>query len=125
MIQLFMLLIAFQWKHFVCDFPLQKDPYMFKNKGTYGHPGGIAHSLIHAVGTMYVLMAFFPLLSYTIWLSLSVLDFIIHYHIDLCKTKINDHYGWKAESSSEFWILLGVDQLLHQLTYLAIIALLV
>jgi len=37
-------------KHFICDFPLQANPWMYRNKGTYGHAGGLAHSALHGVG---------------------------------------------------------------------------
>jgi len=49
-----LLMFAFFTKHFICDFVLQAFPYMYKNKGTYGHLGGIWHSLIHVLGTAIV-----------------------------------------------------------------------
>lgn len=110
------LLVAFQIKHFICDFPLQAHPYMYKNKGTYGHPGGIAHALIHGFGTMFLGIIFG--LPFTLWGMLVILDFVVHYHIDWAKMKLNNHYGWTPLTSEKFWILLGVDQLLHQLTYI-------
>lgn len=107
---------AFQIKHFICDFPLQ-GPFQYKNKGTYGHPGGLLHSIIHALGTLPICLLFnFPL-------YLVLLDAVIHYHIDWAKMNINKHYNLLPNNSEYFWWLLGLDQFLHQLTYILIIAL--
>lgn len=103
-------------KHFVCDF-LYQPPYMWQNKGTLGHWGGIAHSLFHAVVTALLLLYFAPSL---IWLS--VVEFVIHYFTDYFKMNINKKYKWAANTHNEFWILLGVDQLIHSLTYVGIVA---
>ncbi len=46
------LLLALFTKHFVCDFPLQAFPFMYRNKGTYGHPGGLLHAYIHFLGSL-------------------------------------------------------------------------
>ena len=40
-----------QFKHFIFDYVLQT-PFQFRNKGTYGHPGGILHSGLQAIGTI-------------------------------------------------------------------------
>jgi hypothetical protein len=42
-------------KHFICDFPLQAFPWIYRNKGTYGHIGGLTHALLHGIGTFTVL----------------------------------------------------------------------
>lgn len=125
------LMFAFCFKHFVCDFPLQIWPYQYANKKYYGHPGGILHASIHGIGTFLILLIpfFQPVLNIhpTIIdiLFLASIDAVIHYHIDWAKMNLNDKYGWKPHTSSEFWILLGVDQLLHSLTYVGIIWILV
>ena len=103
-------------KHFIIDFPLQK-PYQWMNKGTYGHPGGILHASLHGLGTWLCLVPFS-----TIALPLAIADMIIHYHIDWAKMKINKHYGWGANTHEQFWWLLGLDQFLHYLTYIGILA---
>ncbi len=112
-----LLLALFGIKHFVVDFLLQK-PYQFLNKGTYGHPGGLLHAGLHGLGTIAILWIFADLP----WiLTMAVFDVILHYHIDWAKVKINKHFGWAANTHEEFWWLLGFDQLLHWLTYCAII----
>ncbi len=107
---LFLLLI----KHFVCDFPLQAFPYQYRNKGTYGHLGGILHSGIHVVGSMLVMIFFTNLYMALI---LSLFDGIMHYHIDWAKMNIGKKYNLKPDNSEMFWVLLGFDQLLHVTTY--------
>lgn len=102
--------IAFSVKHFICDFPLQW-AYQYKNKGTYGHPGGLLHASIHIVGTFIVCSIF----SFPLWLAF--VDGIVHYHIDWAKMRLNTRWHLKPDTSEYFWWLLGVDQLLHYLTY--------
>lgn len=115
------LLLLFQLKHFVCDF-LYQPPYMFKNKGTYGHWGGIAHAGFHTVATAAILRTFSS--SWSLVLALSALEFVVHYHIDFAKMWMNAVRGW-TPACNAFWLSLGVDQLAHQLTYLALVALFV
>lgn len=105
-------------KHFVVDFLLQR-PYQYLNKGTYGHPGGVLHAGLHGTATMLSLRLF----GYDVKLAmiLGLLDTVLHYHIDWAKVNINRHYGWTATTHEQYWWLLGLDQLLHTLTYILII----
>jgi hypothetical protein len=104
-------------KHFICDFPLQANPWLYRNKGTYMHPGGIAHACIHALGTLLVLAPFIGSLS----MLYAAIDMLVHYHIDWAKMNISKRYDLQPNNSERFWILLGFDQLLHHITYFAII----
>jgi hypothetical protein len=113
------LMTAFLVKHFICDFPLQANPWFYKNKGTYGHPGGLAHAYIHMVGTWTILA--FTHLSVGTLLLLGLADGVIHYHIDWVKMNVTAAYKLTPTNSEWFWILLGLDQLLHYLTYIGII----
>lgn len=111
-----MIWLFFIIKHFVCDFPLQK-PKHFMNKGIYGHWGGIEHALIHGIGTLWVVCWFANPLQLLIAFTI---DFVTHYHIDWLKM------WWTAKkkytpNDSMFWIWLGIDQMLHYLTYWIII----
>ena len=105
-------------KHFICDFPLQAWAWLYRNKGQYGHPGGITHSAVHCAGTFIVLLFW---LGTTAWIF-ALIDFIAHYHIDWAKMNVSKKFNLRADSSDWFWILLGFDQLLHHLTYFAIAA---
>jgi hypothetical protein len=105
--------VAFILKHFLCDFPLQR-AYQYRNKGIYGHPGGILHAAIHGVGTLGVcFLAALPL-----WLA--AVDTVIHYHVDWAKSQVNDRLALKPDNDN-FWNLLGIDQMAHYLTYILLI----
>jgi hypothetical protein len=104
-------------KHFICDFPLQANPWMYRNKGTYLHPGGIVHAGIHAIGTLLVLAPFIGSAS----VMYALIDMVVHYHIDWAKMNLSQRYDLQPTNSERFWILLGFDQLLHHITYFAII----
>ena len=113
------LLLAFFVKHFAVDF-LMQGPYQYKNKGTYGHPGGILHAWLHCIGTLVCLLFFTP---YAILYA--VADMILHYHIDWAKMNINAKMGWGPTTHEQFWWLLGADQFLHALTYIGMLMVLV
>lgn len=112
-ITLFALLLL---KHFVCDFVLQT-PWQIAQKGIYGARGGLVHSGIHVAGTFVVLLAVGTALP-TIAIIL-VAEFIIHYHIDWSKEQTVKRLDWRV--GARFWNAIGFDQLLHGLTYLAIV----
>jgi hypothetical protein len=109
-----LILTALIVKHFVVDFPLQK-PYQWKNKGTYGHPGGILHAVLHGIGTYLCIVLVTPLA-----VMLALLDALVHYHVDWAKMNLNRRL--QLDPSKEgFWWALGLDQLLHYLTYVVIL----
>jgi hypothetical protein len=112
------LLTALTIKHFIVDFPLQPK-YMYSNKGTYAHFGGILHAGLHGLGTYICLIIFAP--EYAIYLA--ILDMCVHYHIDWAKMNLNKKLGWGPTTHEQFWWLMGFDQLLHSLTYVLIITL--
>lgn len=110
---LFTLLVV---KHFIADFILQTDK-MVQEKGTYGAPGGLHHSLWHGLLTAFI---FFPVIgSVMLVLKIGFIDAVCHYHIDWAKMNITRKY---TPANQEFWFWLGVDQMLHYLTYIGLIA---
>lgn len=116
MLNLFCLLALFGIKHFVADFALQFE-YMTRDKGIYGASGGIEHASLHAVLTLWILV--FIVGNANVAIVLALLDGVIHYHIDWAKQKFTRGL---TPADREFWFYLGLDQLLHYLTYVAIIA---
>jgi len=108
-------------KHTAGDFFLQT-PYQYENKGIYGHPGGLLHALIHAGLTLPVLLILAPA-SAGLALAIPAAEFAAHYHIDWVKERIVKGWGLTADHSW-YWRVLGVDQLLHGLTYVGIVAVL-
>ena len=112
-----LILVLLFTKHFIVDFPLQT-PYQYQNKGSYGHPGGLLHSIQHGLGTYAILMWITPL-AYLF----AIADFIVHYHIDWAKVKLTNHFQLTPENP-RFWTLLGLDQYLHAMTYIIMVSLL-
>lgn len=110
------ILLALLTKHFIVDFLIQPS-WMYLNKGNLRHPGGWVHAGLHAGVTLYILLAFHvPYAGLLAWMEL-----FLHYGIDYAKVNINLRTGWKPTTSEYFWMLLGLDQYLHQLTYLVIL----
>lgn len=115
------LLLAFLFKHFIIDFLLQR-PYQYLNKGIYGHPGGILHAALHGAGTYLIILIWMvcnPELSAT-YLLLAFADAVIHYNVDWSKVNICKKYNLTPTNSEYYWWILGLDQLLHYLTYVGI-----
>lgn len=109
-------------KHAVADFYLQST-YQYQNKGRYGHPGGILHSAIHVALTPLVYLVIAPA-SLLLVLGIAASEFVLHYHIDWLKEQIGHRSSWTPQDRC-FWFALGTDQLVHGLTYLAIVGVLI
>jgi hypothetical protein len=103
-------------KHLIFDFFLQT-AYQYKNKGIYGHPGGILHAGLHVFGTSFLFLFIYP--GAALAAQILVGEFIVHYHVDWTKEQVNKRMRLTAEDAA-FWWTLGVDQFLHGATYIAI-----
>lgn len=114
--------IVLSVKHTIADYGLQTQ-YQFRNKGTYGHPGGLLHSGLHALFTLPVFLVL-PPATMELAFAIIVGEFVVHYHIDWFKEQLTKRYALK-HCDQHFWKLFGIDQLAHSLTYVAIIALLI
>ncbi len=84
---------------------------------------GLLHAGIHVALTPLVYLVLAPA-SLLLALAITVGEFLVHYHVDWLKEQINRRKGWTVNDHS-FWSLLGTDQFVHGLTYLAIVAALV
>jgi len=109
------LFVLFSIKHFLADFVFQSNT-MVEQKGTYGAFGGLQHAFTHAMLTAFLLLPVIPLIM--VVLKLAFLDGVIHYHIDWAKQQFSKGY---TPADKSFWFWLGLDQMLHQLTYVIII----
>ena len=105
-------------KHAVADFFLQT-AFQWRNKGEYGHPGGLVHVAIHAALTIPVFLILQPPTLLTAALVLFG-EAVVHYHIDWLKDRMVKSRHWTATDDS-YWRALGFDQLLHGLTYIGIV----
>ena len=110
-------LLAFEIKHFLCDFVVQT-AYQVRTKGIYGHVGGLLHAGLHIAGSIPALL----LLGVSVQTGAVILiaEFAVHYHTDWIKANIDRVTHW-GHQDQRYWILFGADQLVHQLTYLGIV----
>ena len=111
-IEIFILLVLLQIKHWYVDFVNQTNEEV-QCKGTYLDWRGMKHSAKHGLATAAILFPFAPL---DIILILSALDFVTHYHIDWLKM----NFGNRDMQNPKFWNHLGLDQMAHQLVYVLI-----
>lgn len=109
-----------QIKHFVFDYLVQT-PYQFLNKGKYGHPGGILHAGLQALGTTVAFFIISPALA--VGVAIIVGEFLAHYHIDWTKEWWLRTGGYTT-SDGAYWRIYGIDQFAHQATYVVIAAIL-
>jgi hypothetical protein len=110
--------IFLQFKHFLCDFALQNE-YQLRAKRTYGDVGGALHSCLHALATTPVFILLRPSLG--LGLAIVAAELFVHYHVDWLKERILIERSWSVADRA-YWRMLGIDQLLHNLTYVGIIA---
>lgn len=114
--------LAFVIKHFLAEFLYQR-PYNWLNKGTYGHMGGISHTLNHALMSFFILLFEAPLLGL---FGLIIAEAVIRYHVEWFKMKIVKKTGFNhIDHAPEWWILTGVQQSVYYAVYVVMICLVV
>ncbi len=113
----FVLFIGLEVKHYLADYFLQP-AWILVGKGDLRHPGGYAHAGIHAgLSAVVLLLVGTPL---PVLVGLVFAEWVIHYALDY--SKIQYSKGVRIDSApGRFWALHGIDQLTHQLTYAAMI----
>ncbi len=113
----FALLIGLEIKHYVADYFLQPG-WMLGGKGNLRHPGGYAHAAVHAAFSAVVLLACGSPPGLVALLFIA--EFVVHYALDFAKIQYSTGVHVDREPR-RFWALHGIDQLTHQLTYAAMI----
>jgi Protein of unknown function (DUF3307) len=117
-VTLLVAMVAFQAKHLVCDFILQTR-YQVDNKGFYGRLGGLAHAGWHILFSIPVLLILTR--SAGLIAGLLLFEFLVHYHTDWLKARTQRLRGW-TQNDAIYWVAFGADQFVHQVTYLAMVA---
>jgi hypothetical protein len=116
---LFLLLVIYQLKHFLCDYPLQTAYMLGKFKGGNQWIGPLfAHAGAHAFATLLIALCFAP--AYGIAILLALFDFAAHFSIDRLKVL----KGSYPMADKRFWWALGADQMAHHFTHYSITAIL-
>ena len=114
---LFLLIV----KHCVTDLGIQSQLLWGKTVNKKYYFGCHSHYLHHAIGTFIV---FALLTDWKTTLLATVIDYIVHWHIDFVKYQINNHLELKR-SDKLYWWTATLDQLLHFLTYYLLVIFLV
>ena len=117
---LLLLMVLLTAKHNIADFIIQTS-YQAQHKHIYGHIGGLIHAVIHGIGTWLCMFWFFP--SAAVYLAIA--DAVIHYHIDWIRVNLCYAMNWTTTNSKYWWWTIGVDEFLHYLTYIGLIAVMV
>jgi hypothetical protein len=117
----FILLIVYQVKHYVADFPLQRE-YMLRK--TLPHWDFLlplmTHCAVHGLLTLAICLVWGPHLW---WLAL--FDFVVHFITDRVKSGPRYLGRFNDLTQAGFWNVLGLDQMVHHLTHIVIIYVLV
>ncbi len=112
-----LLLCLLQIKHMFADFYLQT-PKMLTGRGEYFHLGRAQHAGVHVVGSALIFLLFGAPISFI--LIISALEWIIHFNIDFAKASYSDKKNLQPNQAA-FWRATGLDQLMHSLTYIAMV----
>ena len=111
-----LVLVVLTTKHLFFDFFTQSLSQI-KNKRIYGHRDGLLHAAGHAAGTCLAFLIITP--SLAVGIGIMVGEFVLHYHIDWLKEEIG-HSMKLRQDQREYWWAFGIDQWLHQMTYIGI-----
>jgi hypothetical protein len=113
--EILILLLLLQIKHCYADFYLQTYMQTVK-KGVWMDPIGLSHTVDHIYSSLIVMLGFslFVSINPISIIFVVVVEGIIHYLIDFIKVK----YGCKDNTKPIFWTQFGLDQLVHEMTYL-------
>jgi hypothetical protein len=129
---LFILLIVYQLKHFLADFPLQGKYMLGKFKPGWDFLGPLlAHVGVH--GAFTLLIATLCHNPYAPWIA--TFDMVVHFTMDRIKASPKYLGRFKPltakdyptstdvekRSNTLFWWSLGLDQMVHHLTHYIII----
>ena len=115
---IFITLVLYQIKHFLCDYPLQTQ-YMLKKGADRGWINPLVlHCVVHGLGTLFILViiSVFHPITVSVFVNLVLLDFTSHFVID----RIKATYKSSVDKPS-FWYALGLDQMCHHLIHILIL----
>lgn len=91
---------------------------MLDGRDQYLHFGRFLHAGIHAAGSLIV----FAVIGAPMWFTVPLVlaEWVIHYHIDWWKGRLTSEQNLTPVDAG-YWRASGIDQALHQLTYVAMI----
>jgi hypothetical protein len=114
---LLVLMLLLQFKHMLADYFLQTK-IMLDGRDQYIHLGRFLHVGVHVIGSILsFLLVGAPVV---VILPLVLAEWIAHYHIDWWKGHVTKSQNL-TPADPAYWRASGLDQALHQLTYIAMI----
>ncbi|WP_300034482.1 DUF3307 domain-containing protein [uncultured Roseobacter sp.] len=114
---LLVLLCLLQIKHMLGDYFLQTR-IMLDGRDQYMHLGRFLHAGVHAAGSLIAFALIGAPFSFVIPLVLA--EWAVHFHIDWWKGRHTSDQNL-TPSDAGYWRASGIDQALHQLTYIGMI----
>ncbi|WP_438826472.1 DUF3307 domain-containing protein [Ruegeria atlantica] len=111
------MLCLLQIKHMFADFYLQT-PKMLSGRGEYLHWGRAQHAGVHVIGSVIVFVLFGA--PWAFILIIAALEWFVHFNIDFAKARYSDKKKLMPTQAA-FWRAAGLDQLMHNLTYIAMV----
>jgi len=112
-----LLFCLLQIKHMFADFFLQT-PRMLTGRCSYLHLGRAQHAAVHALLSILAYLVIGA--SFGFILALVAAEWAVHFHIDWAKARYSEKHALRPDQA-RFWQAFGVDQTLHQLTYIAMV----
>ncbi|KIN65523.1 DUF3307 domain containing protein [Sulfitobacter noctilucae] len=112
-----LLLVLLQFKHLVADFFLQT-PRMLAGRAAYLHWGRVEHAGLHAILSLIAFVALGAPVGFVV--ALCFAEFVVHFHIDWLKGYHSEKKPYGPDEA-RYWYAFGVDQMMHQLTYVAML----
>ncbi|MCB0385952.1 MAG: DUF3307 domain-containing protein [Bdellovibrionales bacterium] len=113
----FLLLVIYQVKHFLADFPLQREYMLQKTKAGWDFFTPLAvHCLVHGILTLVIVLVLAPHLW---WLM--IVDVVIHFFMDRIKSGPRYLGRFHDKSKAAYWNCFGFDQMVHHLTHFYIV----
>ena len=108
------LLITYQVKHFLADYPLQTSWMLRKENPGWGFLIPLSfHAGVHAALTLTIALVVRPSLW---WLAL--IDFVVHAVMDRLKASRSYLGRFRDPRTHAYWNALGLDQMVHHLTHI-------
>jgi hypothetical protein len=115
------LLIIFEIKHFIGDFPLQREYMLKKVLPGWGFFIPLAtHCAVHAGLALAIILWVNPMLW---WLA--AIDFVVHFLMDRIKSGPNYLGRFNDKAKASYWNAFGFDQMVHRFTNFYIVWVLV
>lgn len=106
-----------QIKHMFADYFLQT-PRMLAGRASFLHLGRAQHAAVHAIGSAIAFAVIGALWGFI--LAICATEWAVHFVIDWAKARhsvAND----LGPTDARYWRAAGLDQALHQFTYIAMV----